>query len=468
MPFLSASHQNTPMSSSQPPSTDASMAEANGAVREHFIPYRRQDVIDMCLADGGLPPEQHKSFRELCEILTAYLHFDFHRCGESVRENYVWFDPDSDMRLPQAPESLAGHEEQTIELLKSLADRANYFPISTEQIQAAFDKVTLIDLSTHVDLNDFERVLCFARGDLFKPTTVKKWFGTRDIDVDVLERVILLLKFKDEKYFQSSRRKRQQRQTSKFKPGAMYLYFYKDVPKYDIELLFPNVQISMTLRQMLMFAVPAVGASIGVLFKALPQLLIVAAVLLFLLGGQQWAQRLGVDEDKITGFMPVLTATIALGAALGGLAVRQWSSYRNKYIQFLKDVGEQLFFRNLATNRAVFARLIESAEEEESKEMILVLYHLIKHSTREFTHAQLDTEIENWMQEKFGAVIDFDIDGPIHYLTKLHAPSSGGQQRSVLTVLESGHLQAASMEEVKRILDYRWDNFFLYSNESMC
>ncbi|MCA8997301.1 MAG: DUF3754 domain-containing protein [Planctomycetaceae bacterium] len=431
---------------------------------EHFIPFRRQDVIEMCLHDGGLPADQHQPFRELCEILTAYLHFDFRQFGDAVREHYTWFDPDRDTRILNWPESLAKHEEEVTQLMRTLAERANFFEVTNEQIEAAFEKVTLIDLSTHVDLEDFDRVVCFARGDVVKPTTVTKWFRLREVDVDVFERVILMLKFKGDEYFESSPKKRQQRKNSKFQPGAIYAYYYKDVPKYDIELLFPNVRISMNLRQTILFAVPAVAAAIGVLFKALPQLLIITAVILFLIGGPAWAERLGVDQEKVTGFMPVLTATIALVAALGGLAFKQWSSYRNKYLQFLKDVGEQLFFRNLATNRSVFARLIESAEEEETKEMILVLYHLLKHSTETFTREQLDAEIEAWMKREFGTVIDFDIDGPIRYLTKLDATDSAGVSQSVLTIDESGFLRASPMETVKWILDDRWDHFFEYAN----
>ena len=458
---------------SQPQTSTANQDASNGeppagndSPGEHFIPYRRIDVINMCLGDGGLPSEQHGSFRELCEILTAYLHFEFRGHADAVREHYAWFDPDRDTRSLDPPGSLATHEEEVVKLLGTLAERANYFVVTEDRIREAFEAVTLIDLSTHVELADFERILCFARGDVDKPTIVKRWFREREIDVDVLERVILLLKFKGEEYFQVSRKKQKQLENSRFQPGAIYVYFYKDVPKHDIELLFPNVQVRMNLKQTVMFAVPAVAASIGVLFKALPQLLIVTAVLLFLIGGQAWADRLGVDHEKVTGFMPVMTAMIALVAALGGLAVKQWASYKNKYVQFLKDVGEQLFFRNLATNRAVFSRLIESAEEEEVKEMILLLYHLLKHSTKEFTREQLDAEIEAWMNREFGTVFDFDIDGPVRYLTQLNAPDSAGKSQAILTITDSGTLRVASIEEVKRILDYRWDNFFEYSNVS--
>ena len=79
--------------------------------REAFIPYQRDDLIQMCLNEGLLSEAQSKDFKDLSEILMAHLHFEFLQYGEAV---------------------------------------------------------TLIDLRTTVDLDDFHGVLCFARGDIDK------------------------------------------------------------------------------------------------------------------------------------------------------------------------------------------------------------------------------------------------------------------------------------------------------------
>ena len=50
---------------------------------------------------------------------------------------------------------------------------------------------------------------------------------------DVFRRVLLLLKFRGEEHFREQRRKPPRGMT----PGAIFLYLYKDVPKYDLELL---------------------------------------------------------------------------------------------------------------------------------------------------------------------------------------------------------------------------------------
>lgn len=434
--------------------------------REAYIPYLREDLIAMCLNDGRLSDSQQKSFKDLCEILTAHLHFEFQQHGESVKTNYGPFDPDRDTISLEENVDLDQREAALIELFRSTAERANYFEIDKDQIEECFDAVTLIDLNTTVDLDDFDRVLCFARGDIDKTTTVKKLFKSQEIDVDILQRVLLLFKFKDEEYFASSKQKQKMRKESSFEPGMIYAYFYKDVPKYDLELLFPNVRVGMNLKQKLLFAIPAIGGSIGVLVKVLPQLLILIGVVLFLIGGSSWLNRLGLTEEAVSNFMPVMVALMGVVIALGGLAVKQWGGYRKKRIQLLKDVSEQLFFRNLATNRSVFHRIIDSAEEEESKEMLLVFYHLISSPEERLTRECLDTKIEKWMEEKFNAVIDFDIDGPLNYLTNLRGTARDGSETALVTIDEEGFIRTIPLEDAKHVLDHLWDNAFDYANKN--
>ena len=434
--------------------------------REAFIPYLRDDLIEMCLKEGLLSESQNKSFKDFCKILTAHLHFEFLKYGEAVKKNYGPFDPDRDTIQVETDIDLDEREQKLTELFRSTAERANYFEIDKEQIEECFDKVTLIDLQTTVDLDDFDRVLCFARGDIDKTTTVKTLFKTKEVDVDVLQRVLLLFKFKDEEYFKSSKEKQKVRKESSFEPGMIYAYFYKDVPKYDLELLFPNVKIGMNFKQKLFFAVPAIGGSIAMLLKVIPQLLILIGVILFLIGGPAWLAKIGVTEDAVSNFMPVMVAIMGVTIALGGIAFKQWGSYRKKRIQLLKDVSEQLFFRNLATNRSVFHRVIDSAEEEETKEMLLVFFHLISSPDEKLTRESLDGKIEQWMLKRFGTAIDFDIDGPLGSLTKLRGPARDGTESALVTIAEDGIIEAVPLEDAKHIIDHLWDEAFHYANKS--
>lgn len=430
--------------------------------REAFIPYVRSDLIDMCVQDGKLQGKQVAKFRQLAEILSAYVHYDFQKTIDEIKKHYATFDPDREIDPRQQAEASEASAERVVTLFETVAKRANYFEITADQIRESFDAVTLIDLQTEVDLDDFKRVRCFATGDLYKTTEVKKLFRKRKVRVDVLQRVLLLLHFQDADYFNKRKKKRPLGEAS-FQPGKIYVYHYKDVPKFDLELLFPNVQVGMTWKDKLMFGVPAVGGSIGVLFKAAPQMLIIVGAIMFFVAGADWAAKVGVTQDSVSNVMPVLTALMGVIIALGGLAFKQWSNYRNKRIEFLKDVSEQLFFRNLATNRSVFHSVIDSAEDEENKEMLLVLYHLIVSPKGSLTRDQLDARIEQWMKERFGTVIDFDIDGPLENLKALRGPTRDGREVPLVQTDADGHLLAATLDDAKHIIDHLWDNAFRYA-----
>ena len=417
---------------------------------EHFIPFLRDDVIELCLEDGRLEGREADDFRAICAHLVDYLHCRFLTTSDSVKRHYAPFDPDRETILPERdPRSLENSETELVDLFRQLAEDANFFPVDHATIEQSFERETLIKLRTQVDLDEFDQVLCYARGDLYQEVPVPRLFRKRVEEVDILQRVLLFLKLKDEAWFKEHGRKHDTR----MKPGKIYLYFYKDVPKWDLELLFPNVRVGMRLKDKLMFGIPAIGGGIGVIAKILPQVVVLSGVILFFLGARSWAEGLGINEDSATRAMPVLTALLGVTMALGGLAVKQWNSYQRKRIKFLRDVTEQLFFRNLATNRSVFHRVIDSAEEEEGKEMIILLYHLFSSRSAAQTPADLDHSIECWMRDRFGTAVDFDIDDALQNLKRLRATVPDGRTLTLLTEDADRGLHVPSPRDARALLD---------------
>lgn len=437
--------------------------------REAFIPYRRTELIELCIADGKLDPVAAGEFREFCEILAAYYHFEFHRFQESLKDNFAPFNPDAETRLniSYSPADLKTREQQVVDTLETVLRRANYNPLSTTDLEKAFAEKSLVDLRTEVDFDDFEQMLFYYRGDSQQTVITRKFFRAVELQVDVFERVVVLLKFKDRAYFEA---KQVDLETLTFEPGKMYIYLYKNIPQYDLELIFPNVKVSMTLKDRLLFGVPAIGAAVPVLLRALPQLLLIMGVILFFTMGPSVAAEWGADEERINNFMPVLAALLSIIVALGGFAVKQYNSYKTKQMKFLKNVTETLFFRNLSSNAGVLQSLIDTAEEEECKEIILVYYHLLTHG-KPLTAAQLDEKIEAWMEEKFSARINFDINGPLQNLENLRGKQVlAGQdeaqppEKALLIRDAEGICHLLSLEESKAIIDYIWDNAFRYAS----
>jgi hypothetical protein len=443
---------------------------ATYADREAFIPYRRTDLIKLCLEEGRLEPPEAEKFKNFCDILTAYYHFELHQSLECLKDNFAPFNPDTDTRLlaDPSPAQLQAMETELVQTFETILERANYVSLSRPVLEKALGEKSLIDLNTKVDFADFEQMVFYHRGDTYKTTTFKKFFIKEvEREINIFERVVLLLKFKDEAYFKA---KEVKLKDLTFTPGKMYIYLYKNIPKHDLELLFPNVQTSMTWKDRLLFGVPAIGAAIPLVIRVLPQILIVIGVILFFVAGQSVARDIAnVDDEAVRNIIPVLLALVSVSFTLGGFAVKQYLNYKNKQIRFQKQVMETLFFQNLNNNAGVFHALIDAAEEEETKEIILVYYHLLTHK-EPLTPEELDDHIEQWMAENFDTKIDFDINGPLgnlqalqNQLVQLGADDPQAPKTSLLSQDEQGRCQVLPPAEAKVFMDYLWDNLFRYA-----
>ena len=435
--------------------------------REAFIPFSRQALISLCLSDNLLSAIEVEQFKEFCQILGAYYHFKFHSYLENIKLNYTPFNPDGSTLLAQSAYDLDSKKKiaaSLIEDITTVLEKANYFPLSEGVLKRALADDSLFDLKTEVDFNDFAQMLCYCQGDTYKTIKIKKFWRTKERKIDIFSRVVLLIKFKEEQHFAG---KPTQKTQLNFKPGHIYLYLYKNLSKLDLEFIFPNVEMSMNWKDRLLFGIPAVGAGISLIVRILPQLLLIVGVFFYVILGEIPNSIIPVEEEEVRNVTPLLITTLSLLATLGGFAFKQYTSYKNKQIKFQKNITETLFFRNMANNVGVFQYLIDAAEEEECKEIILVYYHLLISKTP-LTSEQLDDRIENWMLEKTNKTIDFDIDNTIQSLEairgeiKLNSDNKEMVSKALLQKDKQNYLQVLPLEQALKVIDYVWDNAFKY------
>ncbi len=312
---------------------------------EAFIPLRRNDLIELCLADRGFDGSAALQFREFCEILAAFYHFRAHAQLERLKDHYAPFNPDADTCPLQAPS--AGELRESAEILagefSQLLRLANYQPLSQQELEQAFAVTSLIPLRTKVDFDDFDRVLFFFRGEGVEELTLRRlWRKNRTLAIDNFQRVAVLLKFREEAHF-AARQKRIE--DLGFVPGKVYLYLYKNIPRNDLELLFPNVQVSMNWKDRLMLVVPALGAAIPLILKVLPSLGLLVAAILLVTMGPEITERFGYQSSGSKNLYAVLVAVLSIGVALGGFAGHQYTKYKSKRLMFLKKVTETSIVR---------------------------------------------------------------------------------------------------------------------------
>lgn len=448
---------------------------------ETFIPYRRSDLLEMCLNDQGLPKREHGNFRNFCRLLFASYHYQFLQVREILKDDFAPINPDTDTRQPEPTtvtdarrknESSQTSEKRLFQTFERVLKAANYRRLSPEELTLAFEEESLIQLRTKVEFEDFSQMLCYTRGDTFKETIVRKlFFWKENRRIAVYERLVLLLKFKDQNYFAAKHAGQRKKPVLNFSPGKMYLYYYKNVPRHDLEVLFPNLQTSMTIKDLLLFAIPALGAAIWLMVKALPQLLIIAVAIVFFTMGPEILALLDLEEYRIQGIVPVMITLFTVLATLGGFALRQYGNYRRKQIQFQKNITDTLFFRNLAANEAVLHSLVDQAEEEVTKEIMLVYYHLLG-TKQKLTAAELDQKIEDWMRDRFDVRFNFDINDPIARLRRFgeipelanESPRTAGNKKTKTAILiqsnRSGQLTVPPLRAATKKIDQLWDALF--------
>lgn len=449
---------------------DRGRTMARYADREAFIPFTRRDVLQLCLDDGRLSPEQAAEFRRFAEILTAYKHFEYQQSIERLKEAFVPFNPDANTRPvrqydPQEAERL---KSELVQAFERVLHNANYTPVTRDELEQAFTLDALIKLRTKVDFSDFDLMLIYARGRTKQTVAMPRFIGTKEIQIDNFDRVVVLLKFKEANHFHQKKRKLADLQ---FQPGKVYVYLYKNIPKYDLETVFPNLETRMMLRDRLLFGVPAAAAVGSVIFRSVSRIaLIVGMVLILLFGAEVAKTRFNINEELTTlDFVKFWAAMSSLMLGLGAVAFRQWSSYRTKKLRFQKTITETLFFKNIATNSSVFHAINDAAEEEECKEMILVYYHLLTGEGAMSAQA-LDDAIEAWFDRKLGVKVDFDIDHTIECLRSVHgrlpgeSEAAAAEEVALLQCDPSGACRPLPLREANRLIDYLWDGFFSYAN----
>jgi hypothetical protein len=412
---------------------------------ERFIPFRKTSVVTMCADE--VAEDERESFLAFTEILASLLHHEFRGRLEALKDDYHPFNPDTDTRTvgELSAEERRAAEGRLADELADLAEAANFERISGDDLDRAFVEESLMKVRLEADFDDFEEVVFYRRGEHTREEEVKRLFGLRKRTITFTNygKVLVYVKFKDAAHFEETGKKVED---LPFTPDSTIIKLFQDVPRADLEMLFPNARVKMRRIDKLLIGVPAVISGIIVVVTKL-----IAALLPVLLLLGFW---LGMRSEPVEMNQSQLIALGAALAAVGGYLVRQFSSFKNRKIQFMKALSENLYFRNLDNDAGVFHHLLDSAEEEEVKEAVLA-YHFLRRAGGPLGADELDHRIETWFAEKWDARFDFEVEDGVGKLKRMR----------LVEVADGGELTAVDLDEAKRRLDETWDNLFSYNNE---
>lgn len=368
-----------------------------------FIPFRRDDLISMCCADGRLSAEQEARFRDVSEHIQEYFQRDFSRTKQQLKNTYSLQDPDRDTRVV----NVAAREEPSESLSASLEqvfNRANYEKVSDKGLRRALGSSSLFQVRLYVDMADFDEVLLYTRGASQREETVREFFGLwrRRIRFTNYDRVVLYLRLKPDIDSDSA--------LGTCQPGSTMLKLFQNVPEADVEMLFPNIRIGMRMLDRVLIGVPAVVSG-AVVFSTK-----MGATLLLL--GSLLGFWLGFSAEPVQLDKAALLVLAAGTAALVGYVWKQFSTFRNRKLKYTQALTENLYFKLLDTNAGVIFRVLDDAEESECKESLLAYYFLLL-AQGPVTASELDQAIEDWFSQHWQCRIDFEIDDALRKLQLL-------------------------------------------------
>jgi hypothetical protein len=409
---------------------------------EHFIPFRRSDVVTMCADE--LPAAERDSFLGFTRMLASLLHYRFHGRIEALKDAYQPFILDGDTRSlgVVTDRDRAADREKVEQELAALATAANFTEIDISELQQALKGHSLIKVQMAIDMDVIEKVMLFRRGESVRTRTIPIWYGLRQRPVvfNNYAKVLVYARFKDADHFRGT-----DPDKLPFRPGSMIVKLFQNVPQEDLEMVFPNVQVRMRLFDKLLIGIPAAISGIVVIATKL-----FASMWLLLLFLAFWIGLRSSVPQLTTGQMVAFVVGLA---AFGGYLVRQVTKFKNRKILFMKALSENLYFRNLDNDAGVFHHLLDAAEESEMTEAVLA-YHFLRTADHPLSAAELDRRIQDWFSNRWSTDIDYEVEDGLRKLRQL----------SLATEDDQGLLTAIPLSEAKKRLDHEWDNLFAYND----
>lgn len=410
--------------------------------REKFIPVTLQAIMDRLADPGAWPNGEAHKVRRFYRYLVNWRRQSYSARLVDLGRAYEPFSPDSDLLVTRkyTEADRASLQGQLVDGMRDLMQQANFTRIDEDQVDLVLTKESHYGLDLHVDLEAFDVLEIFYRGAVMQKgsrrSPKKFYLRKEEFDVPVFQRLAIVFKLKPEAVrvrevmakhgFDADKAERYVKRmrglvSDHIKPEFIYLKLFKNIPRSDIEMVFPNTKIRFRLLDKIKLGVTASGG-------------------------------LGVGVAGTVTKLAVASNPIALAGAvagLGGVALRQVVAFSNQRNKYMVKMAQNLYSHALADNRGVMTLLAERAAEEDLKEEILLYTILAKAKAREHDIPAIDKAIERYLAKTFGIDVNFDVADALHRL----------KQEGVVTVAADGTLQTLSPEAAAARIDMLWDRY---------
>jgi hypothetical protein len=407
--------------------------------REKFIPVTRQALMERLTRPHAWPSGQADAARRFFRYLDYWRQQTYAARLLDLEQTYEAFSPDSDLLVTRkfTASERTDMRKRLVAQVTELLEQANFTRIDANRIELILTKDSHYGLDLHVDLSAFDELLIFHRGTVTRRENRRRFYVWKEeFDVRIFQRLCIVFKLRPtEDHIQEimrSRgcsRKEAERTVRRFrralppqiKSDHVYLKLFKNMPRNDIEMVFPNTRVRFRLFDKIRLGVTAGGG--------------------FGMGVVGTASKIAVATNPIA-----LAGAIM---ALGGIAFRQAMSFLNQRNRYMVTMAQNLYFHALADNRGVMTLLADRAAEEDIKEEMLLYSVLAKESVQERDLADIDAAIEQYLLNAFGVSANFDVQDALRRLIEdgIVAKASDGTLRTLPPTAAAAHI------------DEKWDRY---------
>jgi len=389
-------------------------------VLEHFIPVTVEKIVNDLRHSKQWQNGQAEQFEQICEILIALYHAKFHKDLLDIKHHYRPFSPDRDTLLLEnySSREIDQRLKSFLHVTRQLLARANFVELPLRELNAVLKRKSPQGVEVKIDLDAFDIVALFYRGVASRKVSLRSWrTGFRKIKqvCPIYRRLFVIIKPKLE------------HQPNDENSGGqnVYLKIFKDIPQDDLEMLFPNVKIRMTLFDKVKFSITGGGGTVG--------------------GIMGLATKIG------TTLNPYTLAVALVGFA--GVIWRQIANVLSQRNRYMAQLARHLYFYNLNNNMGSISQLLDMAEMEECKEAILAYYFLTV-SDQPLSQAALDKRVETHIHNRYGIKVDYDVSDGI-----------GKLRASALLIENDALLQVRPLPSALRKLHGEWNDIYQLPNE---
>ena len=426
------------------PVTDA-LACDDVRPREKFIPVTVSALIDRLTPAGAWPRGEAEAAKRFFRYLEHWRRQRSNAEAMELSHDYEPFSPDTDLLVTRAytPEEKLAAQKRVVAQMEHLLKRANYEQIDPSNVSMIMTKESHYGLDLFVDFTAFEECLIFYRGASTRRDerrNPRKFYRKEEFDVPIYQRLFLLFKLKpfdvrvnEVMVANKISRAEAERIVKKLRaslPGAVsdqniYMKLFKNIPRTDIEMVFPNTRVKFRLFDKIKLGVSSGGAfGAGVFGTA----------------------------GKVAAGGLLATNPIALAGAvatLGGVAFRQSMNFVNQKNRYMVVMAQNLYFHSMADNRGVALKLSDRAAEEEVKEDVLLYSVLAKEPAKRSDLPEIDRAIEKYLSDSFGVTVNFDIEDSLDRLLA----------DGLVVERADGTLVTMRPAEAALFVDKKWDAF---------